>query len=507
MKNVPDCWAECCSASLYFSCLIISAAGLAKIPLLPHQRLNIENLLRDGVLGHTDYSGKRCTETSMEMLLVGLRGAGLKLKRNTFSWWRMTDVSKASQGLGLAALCVKPLHIFADVMDRVPAHHRAALAALRPEPSATRAEKLECYQNQQQYLLEHGSEFLGRFAVAPCLIHKTLCAVSVQEKGSLKMKNTRARRPLLLGVGGSMCTPWSTFGLREGMASHHTEHFQVWLQDLAHSKFDVITLENAPQMPTQLMMDALQGLYTFVHCIFGPNDLGWPCLRKRLMLTAIRKSRLQWVGPTDSVEIAEDFLRCFGASVCVDGSAFFVDALGERALRRDMAVQRGYSASVDVTGIPTPLLLPPGTRSILQELETDLAPDGDWSSADAAIICDLSQSKARRRVNHLLPTLMSSSMLWEAKCDHFVTADEQDLAMGFPVALADGQVFGKDYLQCRAVDLSTLSLAQRRVLAGNGMHLPCVASWHCYVFGNLMWKEEEDLQHTFSAGLETHEVA
>ena len=102
--------------------------------LTPQQRETLERLLVDGVLGHSDYSGKRCMESSFAMMAKGWRDAGLKVTKNVFAWRRTSDSSTVCQELALKTKFLQPLHVFQNVMDRVPPRHRAALTALRPSP-------------------------------------------------------------------------------------------------------------------------------------------------------------------------------------------------------------------------------------------------------------------------------------------------------------------------------------------------------------------------------------
>ena len=59
--------------------------------LTQEMRNRIMLLLQDGLVGHSDFSGRRCCETSLEMLLAGLRHLEVPIARNAVQWWRACE--------------------------------------------------------------------------------------------------------------------------------------------------------------------------------------------------------------------------------------------------------------------------------------------------------------------------------------------------------------------------------------------------------------------------------
>ena len=104
-----------------------------------------------------------------------------------------------------------PLHVFGPLLDRVCEPHRSHLVSLRPDESAGRSERTEAFQRQEQYLKDHGHLFLGQNATAMCLTHGQACPVTYRAQAEKEGSS-----PLTFACAGSMCTPWSAYGQRQG---------------------------------------------------------------------------------------------------------------------------------------------------------------------------------------------------------------------------------------------------------------------------------------------------
>ena len=183
--------------------------------LQPEQRKNLELLLSDGALGHSDYSGKRCMESSFAMMSKGWRMAGVRVPGNVFAWWRMSDSSKVCQRLALATKTIKPLHVFQDVMDRVPAQHRAALTALRPGRVTPKSRGWQLIKsNNVTWTFMAVSFWVG--SLWHLALHMSVCVPS-----QCRNRDVRAAAQVLLSCprGVPYFSLWGAACARRGLAS------------------------------------------------------------------------------------------------------------------------------------------------------------------------------------------------------------------------------------------------------------------------------------------------
>ena len=85
-------------------------------------------------------------------------------------------------------------------------------------------------------------------------------------------KNTRR---LTHAIAGAMCTPWTSYGARQGLADPASEPWFIWFNEVLHLLPDLITLENSPLFPVhELFTKHLQDTHYIIPIIFGPEDHG-----------------------------------------------------------------------------------------------------------------------------------------------------------------------------------------------------------------------------------------
>eukprot|EP00971_Amphidinium_carterae_P080550 1593769-Amphidinium_carterae.4 len=406
-------------------------------------------------------------------------------------------------------------------MDRVAHKKFHHLLSMRPDSRDTKAFKAKAYEAQELYLREHGHEFLGLAAKAYCHRHEQECPVSCTSTRCIDLCGAGHLPPLTFACAGAMCTPWSSFGSHDGLSSQHTESFQLCMADLVASDFDVITIENSPNMPVSLLMNKF-GVSRY-HCLWhfvGPEDIGWPSQRRRLWFTAIRRESLLWTGPTDPDGVAAEFKNMFGCSACVDGSVFLLGTdevrQEESVIRADLRnkqrkspqtlAQRKSPVRIAratcqrqpetepaglLAGEETADLLPPGQSACLQRAKFISTNDPTWHSVTTCF-CDISQNPdQRRRMSASIPTLMSSTCLWEAKRDVFVTNTELDISQGYPLHSGwSADCYGRCVrLPASCFASNTASRRKHSELLGNGMHLAVVGAWHLFLFAHLQRKD------------------
>ena len=388
-----------------------------------------------------------------------------------------------------------PTHVFADVVDRLCEPHRSAILAARPGKNSTKDQKIAAFERQDMYLQEHAGECLGLNARSFCRRHNKMCPVTWPGPGGGRLSAESAdtsATPLSYACAGSMCTPWSSYGPRSGLSSEHTESFQIALTDLSFSGHDIIVIENSPNMPVELLMEKLN--VEKYHCVWaylGPEDIAWPAHRRRLLFAGIRRESLVWVGPSDQEGVSAYLQGLFPTQTCLDGSVFILNNqtteeerqawLTELAQRRAMeAPQGGFSAWPDRSQTQVEELLAPGQQQILEQYRHLSRVDVHWSSSRTCI-CDISQKpKARCRMSSNIPTVLTSTALWEAKRAHHFQPTEMDVSQGFPLEEAQGP-----YTDCVRVPLHECTRHKHRELLGNGMHLAALGAWHLFLFAHI----------------------
>ncbi|CAE7180491.1 unnamed protein product [Symbiodinium microadriaticum] len=452
----------------------------------PKMLFRLEQAVGRGVVGHTDFSGRRCSESALNMSFVALSTAGCQVP-DTIRWHRSSDIAEHCQQIALEAQH-PPDHVFGSLQSRISAEHLRALERMRPEKTATPSQKASAYAKQWQYLESHLHDL--HCHTSPCL--KPECRARGHACPLVfESERCHSTRELSLLVGGSMCTPWSPFGLHEGLASEHSESMSIFIAHAKSANFDVVTLENAAAFPKDLLPERMGSRFVVLQAAFGPEDLGWPCRRRCLLQTCINLSSHVWVGPA-SKDVEKDFLRMFCQSTFCLGDVFLGQCPGEEyESRRSLARKRGLHLPEKCTDamVPAEKILAPGSADSLQkyrELWMALPPDSDMARC---CIVDLSQSMERKRMSALVPTLLSSTLLYSLTRERFFVKHDLEASQGFPVP---GTAAYERYAGCLAVDegsMSNLPEQLQRSLLGNGMHLTAMSAWHMYILGNIVRRD------------------
>ena len=444
-------------------------------------RYRMSRVLGPGIWGHTDFSGKRCAETWLNMLMEGLRREQFDISDTCLRWCRSSDIDKRCTDLAVASAS-PPEHVCGEVLSRLSQEHRDALVSLRPLAQASYDEKVAAYKAQNAYLKEHAKE-----AFVPAPHFKCARRYHVPET-CVPFKTTVSGSwdTLSLLIAGSMCTPWTSQGKKEGLASPRTESFQVWAHEARCNGYDIITLENSPHFPEQILKNILGDEYKFLVAVFGPEQLGWPCCRRRKFITAIRTDRLAWAGPPQD-GLMQAFSSLFFQSTMQTGDAFLLDQdpQEESSMRARLAETRGFFVAKDnFANFPFKNFLTP-----FQKLDLPKYMDAyeELKKADPgtqhAFIVDLSQKFERKRVSlQHVPTILKNTQLYSFTKEKFFTAPDIEVSQGLPVRGDAAAAYG----HCVAADPSKACPAKRLGWSGNGMHVAALAAWHTFVFANLV---------------------
>ena len=444
-------------------------------------RYRMERLLSRGIVGHTDFSGKRCAETALHMALEGVRESGMvSLKEDCLEWWRCSDMDRLC--VQLCTDSPRPAkHVYGAVLDRVPLELQKELIKLRPNKDAPAKKRAEAYVEQAAFMRSNNFNcFSNREIMGTCLKHPVQTRFDWQ--GCCPHKTNVPE--ISLAVAGTMCTPFSSQGKKEGLSSRHTESFQLWACEMRANQYDVITHENSPFFPEAELEKSLGDGYESVVAVFGPENMGWPCRRKRKLMTCFRRDKFVWAGPAKDMVMAE-FGRIFFKETYGSGDYFVQvqDSAQEAALRCRLAHSRGLKLKPEeIMDIPLRTLLSPFQKNDFDKYEAAFQ-ESAAQKPGCTFIVDLSQSFERKRISDFVPTILKNTQLYSFSSGKFFTASAVEASQGMPSS--SGR-----YAACRATDTTRLAHSQRMQLSGNGMHLPTLAAWHLFIFGNLVRREE-----------------
>ncbi len=446
----------------------------------------MEAMLDSGIAFHSDYSGRLCAEAGFLLAGEGMRMAGGRLQKDWFVKWGACDINSLCQRL-IAESTPPPEHSFRDLLSTLPDWAVEAVKELRPTLGASDEEAKACYDRQAEYLDANRNKlFSPKRRCSACLLHPgRQCHVQWQHSPEVPSD----ARPLTWNVSGAMCTPWTPFGARRGLADPATEAWHIWSTAMSLSGHDLITLENSHAIDMQLFPSAISKgphSYTFVPLIFSVDEIGFPNARRRSWHTAIKDESVVWVGPRTPEAIREAFLGFFGCTVRLEADDFLVDSPeAEQEVRRDIARTRGVFSSRTEGQLPITALLCNTALQRFNAYKQIYEEDAqDRIGLAGTFVADISQDPtARRRCGSWLPACTRSSQFYSFSRGRFLTPLEVDVSQGWPLS-TDGP-----YGDVLPVQSTRLTLSQQRSVSGNGMHLAQVGAAMAFVMAHCIKRE------------------
>ena len=267
-----------------------------------------------------------------------------------------------------------------------------------------------------------------------------------------------------------------------------------------HGREDVCILECTPRYPVQTaFVDALQDTHKCLHIMLGPEMMGWPHRRKRLLAAGVCLSTTVWCGPDDMDELAADFSDRFHRSVAVSGDIFAMACSEEVAEEYvHFAHKQGHfldKAAIQQMGKDDLLraLLPAGGvqryKEWLQHGEQE-----QLGSLGGSFLFDVDHHPNTRGVSggsHVPTHLRHGTVMmvrnFEPSSWRLLLGLEHFASMGFHIYPQMCGVFAATPM---LPTLHSLSPEQLKRLLGNGMHLATQAAWMCYVLGHCASREQ-----------------
>eukprot|EP00971_Amphidinium_carterae_P348512 6490530-Amphidinium_carterae.3 len=470
----------------------------------PDLRLRLVAHVTGGLSLSSDYSGIDCPRQCVDMVLAHA-GEILQcdLPEVPLHVSRTCDFGSLQSSLAVQyskECCQGSVCHFHDIADRLPAVDRRFLQASMPSRKAAAGVKAKSYNDIRSWVSKNRDRFFPSDGTSYCMVHDRECPVvpaipRVPEASVERLK---------MSVAGVTCHSWSTLGAQEG-ANHESEvPLSLWLHEkairLERGEDHLIYLECTPRFDAQTRIKEVVGRdVTVVEIRVGPEDLGWPSKRRRVLAAAFSSQHLQWVGPPIE-RIEDDFRNKFFRAIVLSGC----DLLVETKERREeemlaLAHSRRFQLSkTDLSGKDTLELLSrvyaPGHVARFQEWQNHIR-DHPRLSQLRSLLFDLDHapnSKGCTAGEDFPVQLRHGNILgfFPATGEFKVATGLEHLAaLGWPVsqlcqAQQEQTLAGKERVLGMLNLLAQLSPNQQKLLSGNSMHLVTQAAWMFYILGN-----------------------
>ena len=251
--------------------------------------------------------------------------------------------------------------------------------------------------------------------------------------------------------------------------------------------------ENSRNFPVE-ELEPPEGLnnckkHNMLSIVVGPEDLGWPVLRKRKLTVGYNPKTLIWMGPHQD-HIQRDFMMKFHRGRACDGDVFYQDSDGhireeyqfaarKRSVNLDLRPeewQKFDPASVLTLGAKRRLL---NHEHILEHALASL----EGAEAAKTYISDVQQSGTFTTIGEELGCLATHGTHWNHSRGRWLTAWEALAAQGCDV------LRGRRSTCLVKHQLERVSIPERMHMAGNGQHLHAMMAWVTYVACHLVRRD------------------
>lgn len=460
--------------------------------------LRLQTHFSSGINMYTDYSGIDCPRESLRLGLAGLT------KLLGWSFPACVCHSRSSDKDPSCRAVLQHLAqedngcVFGDILDRLPDWARSWIDAALPSSGATCEQKKEAHRAIVDWVANHADQLFTDDATSWCYAHDCKCpSHPVLARDTFK----RFPRPLMVTCAGVSCLPWSAEGSQEAEASTCEVPHGVWIWErkVRAEKYqeDIAFLECTPRYPIESgFQDNLEGSHFCIWVRVGPELLGWPHKRMRVLGAALNLKTVDWHGPPDQRAIAIDFASRFHRATVASGDVF---ALASESERQQEYIglakkQKNHLKPAHLDSIPKKellrLLLPPGAVQRFNEW-MDTASDG--CSLGGRYMFDVDHHPNTKGstggsdwpVNLRHGTVLSVDSE-DADSWKIMTTMEHFASMGFLVFPELQETFSG---WSGAQFLTDSSRFQLKRFLGNGMHLVTQAAWMFYVLGHTSLKD------------------
>ena len=503
--------------------------------LSPTEASQLDAVIQDTLCIYSDYSGM----DTYRHALVQIQMAYDRVRPGTWPatsmrFARVCDKEEVPQQILMAAaheLGGGNSCVFGDICHRLGPEAARLYTAAEPSDDADPMMKVAGYQAMLEWFIDNRAWAYADSV--PCLVHRKLCPVhpanaqlSHTASGTRKTMsssthggcagNVHKRRrlfdevedvieeeastkPIYINTSGMTCVGWSSVrahsaGSVGGGGGHTHESEKVnhtWLCE--RLRFAELGLEHiffgecVVGYPVNKIRKVLHRTHEVITIIFGPEHLGWPVKRPRMLCMGINREHFRWVGGADWEQRFREkhFRNCI-----LPGTALLAEAEEARwAYYAELAaIQCNHMPISELKALEADelmeTLLPSYSLAIRQrykKLQHKL------SSLGGAFLADVEQNPGAAAAAGLyVPCLLTHGLLMsfehQAQPQPVIfTATEHMTAQG--AHLVESMLEDYPAIQIAPI-LNNLSARQLKKLAGNGMHFHVVAAWLVFCLSN-----------------------
>lgn len=361
--------------------------------------LRLETNLNRGTVWYTDYSGVDCVREAARLGLEGLKrqyGWDFSNGPDPLLFIRTCDKDRNKNELCCEASRVldggKACH-FGDLISRLPQWAQDYTAASTPEEDASVNDKRAAHAAYNKWIQDNRLLLYPPQAKCYCKVHEKMCQVLPtfdrnsqgvhQSAGCVSHIEQLSSAPpssrIRINAAGVTCVGWSSEGHGAGTGHASEVPHAVWLGErkvaMENGFEDVAFVECTPRYPASDKLGSALGKDALIiEVMTGPEYMGWPVKRKRVLCAVLCARTVEWMGPPTAELIQQDFDRRFGRSVALTGEDLFQASVDER--HNEYAVlarkARNQVSKEDVprllnTGEMLGLMLPPGALDRMDE--------------------------------------------------------------------------------------------------------------------------------------------
>ena len=453
--------------------------------------------LQIGIDLSTDFSGYDTPPHILNVLVQALSCRGVDLGPSPIQVCRNGDLNQDCQTILTRLAAHRVEHglqpmlscVFRDLNECLDKDTLNLLDSM--EPTSQDAPEIAAAKHNaiMQLLLTRKTELFSKTAQAHCVCHGKKC--SVRPEALRTHINDRgvpgSDRRIQMNVAGTICKGWSTQGKMRGLADKSMRPHNIWLAERSSVQEDLIFQECTPRCNIKLIEESLP-THRVIRIWWGPQQMGWPCVRERSFSVSINRKTVIWVGPETEEEIIEDFGAIFERSRVVDGDMLFCshpDNVRDDICRR--FARRGTFITGDCIGINEENMLsnlmPQGMHSIYKEYSKVRAAR---QSQTGCFIADLSQHEGvRGRGGPCCPALLCNCQYIFSYAEmRFCTALEAMGTMGFHVHDIPDCPFTSPMKDLACTDV--LPISKMWQMVGNSMSMPALGAWMSYVLAHVI---------------------
>lgn len=287
--------------------------------------LRLKTHLTSGIVMYTDYSGMECPREALCLGILGLI--------QHHAWSFDSFPVQHSRMCGKDPLCLAVLDaigqkddscVFENILDRLPTEAQEWICAATPAKTASSDIRRAAFANIRAWIWNHLDWLFPPDASCWCRTHSQHCKVFPE-----CADEPLSSRPLIATCVGVSCLPWTAEGSQQGESSDCEIPHSVWVAERhvrgSLGKEDVAFVECTPRYPFKEIFQAeLSDTHECVFVKVGPELLGWPHKRMRLLGAGLCRRTVQWMGPDSDQDIQNDFSDRFHRAVAITGEVFCV---------------------------------------------------------------------------------------------------------------------------------------------------------------------------------------